>query len=456
MGRKYNYDYIIIGSGPAGSAAALSLAKAKKRIALVEGRFFGGSHLNTRDVPYSAALNFSHNYYELSTHPALSHQDFSFSFPSLVSHQLHTIINAGGNDTSEFESAGITCIRGYANFLDNNTIAVDDKQYTANNFIIATGAHTNITGVNGTDRVNYLTPTTAIRIRRLPKAVMVIGGGSTGCEIAEYFAKLGTKVLITEMSSRLLPREDIEASQTISDHLANDLGVVVLPNCKVVALEQDNASKRVIFQNNNTEKMVRVDCIVFATGSAPNLDMGLENANVKYTNAGIKIDKYFCTSAKNIYAIGDCTCSDSSTTRANYEGRLLAANLIDKVKNAPNYKGLARITNTSPAIATIGLSEDDLLSRDRKYKKSIIYLSDTTAGKIANLNYGFVKLLANRSNHIIGGCIIAPNADLMANEISLAIRNNLTALEIASTPHVADNFSYAIQLAAKQLATQKK
>ena len=90
MGRKYNFNYIVIGSGPAGSAAALTLAKSKKRVALVEGKYFGGANLNTRDIPYSVALDFAHTYHKISHFPEFSHQDFSFNFPTIVAHQLKT------------------------------------------------------------------------------------------------------------------------------------------------------------------------------------------------------------------------------------------------------------------------------------------------------------------------------------------------------------------------------
>lgn len=457
MGRKYDFNYIVIGSGPAGSTVALTLAKAKKRVALIEGKSFGGSNLNTRDIPYGVALDFAHTYHKISRLPEFNHQDLSFNFPTVIAHQLKAIIESGGNSEKSFEKAGVICIRGFANFLDNNTIAVGDQKFTANHFILATGSHLDVSSIAGTEAVNYLTPDTALKTRRLPKAVLVVGGGSTGCEIAEYYAKLGAKTLIAEKSSRILPKEDPEASQTLTDHFTNDLGITVLTDCKVVAIEQDDLSKRVIFQNNHTEKMVRVDCIILATGNKPNLDCGLENTGVKFQKTGaLKIEKSFQTSAKNIYAVGDCVNDESSTERAEYEGRLLASNLINKTKNIANYKGFARTTGTSPAIVTIGSNEVELKKSKRKYKKAIIYLSDISASKIYSNHHGFVKLLADRSGHIIGGCIVSDHAEDMAGEISLAIRHHLTALELASTPHIANHFNYAIQLVAKKLIANKK
>ncbi len=457
MGRKYNFDYTIIGSGPAGSAAALGLAKSRKRIAIVDGEHFGGSRLNTRNVPYGVALDFAHAYATLSTYPEFGHQDLSFSFPTMISRQLQAIAKSGGDNKQLFESANIACIDGYANFLDPHTIAVGEHQYTSAHFILATGAQLKSPEISGLDSVNYLTPATAIKTRRLPKAVFVVGAGSTGCEIAEYFAELGTKVLIAEMAERILPREDKEVSTVLSEYLSTELGVTVLPSCKVVALEQDSLSKSVIFQTGRSEKMVRVDCIVLATGNQPTVDYGLENAGVKYQHSGIKVNRYFETSARNIYAIGDCIGGESSSERAELEGSMLASNIVNKTRNSLNYNGFTRVIDTYPQVATIGLNEDDLLRRDRKYYKATVNLTDTIAGSIYDMDYGFIKLLTDkRGGHIIGACIVAPHAALMAEELALAIRHGLTAAEIASTPHLADSYNYAIRLAAKAIITKKK
>lgn len=456
MGRKYDFDYIIIGSGPAGAAAALTLAKGKRKIAIVEGGDFGGSAMNTRDIPYSASLSFAHTYDHVTNIPEIRGQDIHYNFPTIVAHTEHIARLTGAGDKNRFEDAGITCINGNANFLDSNTIAVGEKKYTSSIFILATGSTLKATEISGLDTVNYLTPATAIKARRLPKAVLVVGGGASGCEIAEYFAELGTKVLIMERSEHLLPREDKEVGETMAKYFTDELGMMVLTSCRVVALEQDNTSKKVIFTTNRQEKMVRVDCIVLATGSQPILDYGLENAGVKYKPTGILVDKLFQTSAKNIYAIGDSIgAADTSYERAEYEGTILGTNLLHRAKNIVSYAGFARITDTYPQIAVVGMNEYDLLKRDHKCKRATVNLTDTLNSKIHGMEYGFVKLLADHNNRIIGATIVAPNASEMISEIAVAVRHRLNALEIASTPHPALSYSAAIKLAAKQIVNKK-
>lgn len=453
MGKKFDFEYIIIGSGPAGSAAALDLAHAKKRVAIVEANKFGGTNLNTRDVPGRAGLYFSHLYANLldSAKFGLSAMNLNFNYPTLVSWKEHVVTEAGGDNRKVFEDAGITCIRGFANFLDGHTVAVGDRKFTAARFILATGSELMTGGISGVETVNYLTPETATELRRAPRAVVVVGGGAAGCEIAEYYAELGAKVLIMEMSGRLLPREDKEVGETLADYFTNKLGMMVLTGSRVVALEEDAQGKKIIFVNNGHEKMVRVEAVVLATGYQPALDYGLPNAGVKYRKTGILVDKTLQTTAKNIWAVGDAIGGESSTERASYQGSFLVNSLLSRSKTLLNYSGFARVIKTCPEIAVVGMNEDDLLRRDRKYNKVIVPLSEVTASKITDFDSGFVKLITDKGGKIIGATIMAPGAELMASEIAVAVRHRLSALEIASTPHTMNSFAMAVKLAAKRL-----
>lgn len=452
MSKKYDFQYIVIGSGPAGTTVATTLAKAKKSVAVIEDRFFGGSNLNISDVPYAIALDFSHTFSKFASYPEVLGHSFSFNMPSLISRELNTIIAAGGNDRKLIEETGAVCFNGFANFLDPHTVAVKTKKLTARNFILATGAHLKATEIAGLDTTSFLTPETALKARHLPEVIAIVGAGHTGCEIATYYAELGAKVILFDMNERILPREDAEVSAALTNYFTNRLGTTILYTCKVVAIGEDADSKYVIFRFGDTEKMVRVSDIVLATGSEPNIDFGLDNAGVKFKNSGITVNKYFETSAKNIYAIGDCIGGESSTDIAAQQGLTLATNLIQKKSKTPiNYKGNIRFINTPIPVATVGFNEYDLARRDRKCKKATINLSDITAGKIDHLPCGFVKLYADSNRYIIGATILAPHADLIAQEIAFAIRHHKTALELASTPHPQNSYTYAVKLAARKL-----
>lgn len=452
---KYDFRYIVIGSGPAGSSAALTLARAKKSVALVEGRYFGGTNLNTRDVPYGVALDFSHHYSQLLSYPEVKNHKIGFKLSALPTRELRTIIDVNTDNRKAYEEAGVICLEGFANFIDPHTITVGQKRFTAEYFILATGSHLNTNNISGTDYVRYYTPEEAIKTTRLPEVIAIVGGGSTGCEIASYYAELGTNVILFESSPSILPREDADVSQVITDYFTEQLNINILTNSQVIAIDQDEYSQSIIFNQSGSEKVVRVGAIILATGSIPSLDYGLDQAKVKSKPTGIIVNRLFQTSTRHIYAIGDCLgLPDSSTDRASHEGTALAINLINGTKTITNYQGISRIINTYPEVAAIGFTEAELTKQKRKYKKSVIKLSDTVAGKIHNLPYGFVKLLVDRNRHFLGAAIVAPNASLMIGEISLAMRHNLTPLEIASTPHISTSYNEAIKTAARQLLSK--
>lgn len=451
MGKKYNFDYIIIGGGPAGYTAAFTLAKTKKRIALVEESIYDDNFIS-RDIPYATSLDFAHTFFKFTHYPEMSGQDLHYNFPTIVAHQ-NTVINSFLEEQKTLlEKNNITHIEGHAHFLNSHTIAVNDVQYSSETFILATGSELKTTDIAGLETSKYLTPTTAIRIRRLPKYAFIIGGGPTGCEIATYYAELGAKVIIMEKEPRLLPREDEETSACLTEYFTHKLGILVVANAEVVAIEEDKVSKQVIYKTGNQEKSVRIDNIILATGFKPRLDCGLENAGVKVKpNGVIATNNSFQTTAKNIYAIGDCLGNESSTERVEYQASLLASNLIKKGKSLPSYHGFARVTNTSPEIATVGFSEARLKKLKRKYKKSIVYFKDLPISKITRSSYGFVKILTDRKNHVIGATIVAPHASLMIGELSVAVRHHLTVLELTGTPHISNDYPLAIKLAAKNL-----
>jgi dihydrolipoamide dehydrogenase len=284
----------------------------------------------------------------------------------------------------------------------------------------------------------------------------VVGGGAAGCEIGEYYAELGAKVLVLEMTGRILPREDEEVGKTLAEFMNKERGMMVLPDCRVTKLEKDAISRRVIFVNNGRERMVRVDTIILATGSMPSTNLGLENAGVTYKKSGIVVDRNFQTSAKNIFAIGDCIGGESSTERAEYQANFLSNLLTSRTKATVNYNGFARVVRTYPEVACVGYNEDDMIKRDHVFHKAVVNLGDTIAGKAASFDKGFVKLIVDNNGRIIGGSVVAPNAESLISEIAMAVRYHATVLELATLPHPANNYSAAIRLAAREIALKKR
>lgn len=456
MKKRFDYDYIIIGSGPAGTAAALNLAKSSRlRIAIVESGKLGGSYVNGRDLPYDVALGFAHSLNSIARggKTGLAGADMHFNYPTTTYHRESIIKKISNDLRTNLKAAGITIIEGLANFLDANRIAVGEYQYSAKRFIIATGAKT-VSNISGVTMMDYLTPETALGLKRLPRVVCVVGGGPAGCETAQYFAELGVKTILLELTDRLLPREDTEAGTILNDYFTDELGITVLTNARAVAIRRDEISDCVIFSQNGQEKMVRVEAIVIATGSEPNVDLGLENAGVKYKYTGITVDSRFKTTAKNIWAIGDVIGGESSTDLANYQGAYLAQHLTKHVNNLPNYDGFARVTRTFPCIATVGVNEDDMRRLGRKYNESTVFLPIAAASMTKDFGRGFVKILTDKNGLVIGATIAAPGAEDLIQELALAVSARMNITKLANAPHLNNTFSIVIRVAAKQLASK--
>ncbi len=451
--RRFDYDYIVIGSGVAGGSSAIMLAGAGKKVALVEADKWGGEALNYSDVPFSALFHASHLLAQSvdGAKFGLSSSSLRFNYPTLMNWKNTAMRRAGANSKKDFESAGIDTYRARAHFLSPYELSVGTKTLSARKFIIATGANLTDTGIKGLDDVDYLTPSSVLTLTRLPRTIFIVGAGSTGCELAQYFAELGVKVLIADIAGRLLPQEDEEVGQVMDDTF-NSLGVKVLTQSRVVALAHGPASKKVIFLRGGQEKSVRIDEVLLCTGSAPATDIGLENAGVKYSREGIKVNQYLQTSMKHIYAAGDIIGGLSSSEKSIIDARVASSNSVNRSKLTANYSGLIRVTRTFPQIATIGPTEDDCIKRDRKVRKVIVPLGSIETSNTQDFRNGFIKLLTDRSKKIIGATIVAPNATLLAQEIAMALRYGLTAQELADVPHVASDWGELVRIAASRLS----
>ena len=451
---KYNFDYIVIGSGAAGSAITQIPLPKKQKVALIEARNFGGSGLNERDVPLSASLNFSHLYHQAQTgiKMGLSSANLRFNYPTALNWQRSTIKKSTANYKQQLETLGISYYKGIAHFLNPHTIAVNNEQLTASKFLIATGATDNLTGITNLENIPYLTPETAIKSPKKLKNIFIIGGGSTGCELAQYFAELGTKVIIAEAYDHLLPEEDHEIGQCLEKFFSSRHHIKILTGAKVVALEDDaKKGKKIIFVQEGSEKSTHAETVILATGKTPNIDLGLENAGVKVVDNRIKVERTLQTSCHHIWAAGDVIGGQSSTEKAAYEGLVAANNMIKNGRALVNYSGFIRITDTYPQIAKVGLNEAECQQLGQKSKSVIVPLSETPASITSNFQAGFLKLTTDKKGIILGATAMMPNAALVLQEISLAIRHGLSVTELASTPHPANSWSNIVRVAARKI-----
>ena len=457
MSKRFDYEYMVIGGGTTGMAAAIQLANAGRKVALVEQNKWGGYN-QIYDIPQGILLNFAHSYAEAvaGCRMGMSSANLRYNYPTVLRYK-EKILRKAAITRKSLEEQGIVCIRGKAHFVGNYDVAIEGQgQISASKFLIATGATLNVADISGLETVEHLTPSTALEVEKPPKAVLVVGGGATGCEIAQYYAELGAKVVIVEMADRLLPKMDEEVGQVMEQYFAKRLGIKVFTQTKVIALEKDKVSKRVVFLRGGQEKTVRVETIVLATGSIANTDIGLKNAGVSFDRNGIIVDKTLQTSARNIWAAGDVLGTTSSTERASYTGDVAVINMLGRGKTFVNYNGFMEVVNTYPQIASVGMTENELRKKTRRYFKTLVPLSAAPVAIVRDYKIGFLKIIADSQGNVLGASMIGPNAADVLQELSLAIRHSLPLVQVASSPHASSEWNNLVKVAAKKLLMAKK
>lgn len=453
---SFDYDLIVIGSGAGGSAAAAIAARAGKRVAIIEEDTFGGDSPNWSDVPTKALLHAARVYDE-GRHAGrfgLRTSTLGYNYPSIRNWKNLVVQRTGAaNNRRFYENNGVSAFNGKAHFLTPHEITVNRRHLSAAHFLIATGSSWIIPKIQGLDEIEYFTPRTILEALRPPKSLLIIGGGQYGIEIAQLMATFGTKVHIVEQAGRILPHEDPEVAETVERILTEQKGASILTHTRVLSVEKEGLSKKILISRGGVEKHIKVDEVLIAAGRLPNVDLGLENASVRHTPKGIEVSEQLQTSTRHIYAAGDVLGRDSNTHSALLESRIAAHNILERTKLTPDYTATPSIIFTYPEIARVGLSEDDCRRRDLSVKKAIAPLSIIARSNTADFRDGFVKLIADKKGVILGGTIIAPNAGEMIHEIGLAVKHGLTATQLADTPHAFLSWSEAIRVAAQKLVS---
>lgn len=454
--QKFDFDLIVIGSGAGGSAAATLAARAGKSVAIVEADTFGGDSPNWSDVPTKALLHAAQLYDEARSGArfGLRSGTLGYNYPSIRAWKELAVRRTGaGGNRKYYENENISTFRGRAHFLTPNEISVNRRQLSASHFLIATGSRWIQPDIQGLDQVQYLTPRTILEAIRPPKSLYIIGGGAVGVEIAQLMAIFGTKVYIADIAGRLLPQEDEDVGVLMEKLLATHKGVTALTQTRTLAVEKENIAKRVTYSRGGIEHSVRVEEVLVAAGRVPEVDLGLENAHVAYTPKGIDVNEFLQTSSKHIYAAGDVLGQDNSYTHtALLESRISAHNILHRTKSSPDHTASPRLTFTYPGIASVGMNENECLKRDLHVKTGIAPLNSIARSNTSDFRDGFVKVIADRKGTVIGATVVAPHAAEIIHELALAVKYELTAAQVAQTPHAFLSWSEAVRVAATRAA----
>lgn len=455
MSSRFDYDLIVIGSGAGGSIATAIAAHHNKKVALIESNALGGDSANFGDVPTQSLLNVARIYGEAREADMFGIRSgaIGYNYPTIKAWKDKVVSRVGeGGSKRYYESLGVQVVLGLAHFISPHEISVNRRHLSADHILIASGGEWVIPDIEGLQKFGYLTPRSALDLIRPPKTMFVIGGGTTGLEFTRLFSTFGSKVYVSEIAPRLLPREDQEVGELMTTILSKRNGITPLVETRVIRITREGLSRRVHYIQGNDEKSVRVDEILVASGKSPQIDIGLENAGVAYSPRGIEVGVHLQTSAKHIYAAGDVLGGFGLTHVAVMESRVAAHNILNKNKLTPDYTAVPRISYLVPEVASVGFSEDDLIKRDLSYHKSVVPLSLIGRANITNQRDGFVKILADKKSRLIlGATVVCPSAGEVIHELTLAIQHDLTVDMVANTLHAFPSWSEAVRVACAKI-----
>ncbi len=458
--QTFDFDVAILGAGSAGFAAARTTAAAGLKTALLEGgREVGGLCILRGCMP-SKALLYAAEVRHLAQHGAtwgLRPGRVGFDFKKVMARKAAMIADFAGYRRRQLEHGKFTFLRAQASFIDPHTLQLrPGGRLTARHFVIGTGSVVSPPPLAGLDSVGYLTSDHALSRERLPRSLIVLGGGATACELAQFFARFDVAVTQIQRSPHLLKQFDPEASATIETVFRRE-GIKLFTNTRLLRATRQGRLKVIEFAQGRKRHRVAAEEILLTLGRSPNTaTLGLERAGVKTENGRIIANARQQTSAPHIYAAGDCTGPHEIVHIAIQQGETAAANIVHPRRpRAMDYRLLTSVVFTDPQVALVGLTETAAIARKIPHRAASYPFDDHGKSLIMEARDGFVKLLADpNTGEILGGACVGPSGGELIHEVIVAMAQRMTVQAFAATPHYHPTLAEIWTYPAEELATQ--
>jgi len=461
---SFDYNVIVLGAGSAGLVSAYIGSTVKARVALIEKHKMGGDCLNTGCVPSKTLLRSARLVQEAreSQRYGIRSMDAKFSLSEILDRVRTVVARIEPNDSPErYRSMGVDVIEGAGTVVSPWSVEVDGRTLSARSIILATGAEPLVPPIEGLDRVDYLTSDTIWALDALPERFVVLGGGPIGCELAQAFARLGSKVTIVEMADRLVPREDPDASEALMRRL-RDEGVTIATGHKAAKFEASaDGGGTLVCERDGEEVSVQFDRVLVALGRrARTRGFGLEALGVEVAGNGtIDVDPWLRTNFPNIYVCGDAAGPYQFTHVAAHQAWFASVNAL----LAPfwsfrvDYRVIPWATFTEPEVARVGLNETDAHEQDIDYEVTRYSLEDLDRAIADGQDAGFVKVLTEPGkDRILGATIVGHHAGELISEFVLAMKHGLGLNKILGTIHIYPTMSEANKFAAGEWKKARK
>ncbi len=449
------YGMIVIGAGAGGLAAARS-GNSKGKIALVEAKRPGGECTFTGCVPSKTLVDVAGRVARVRDRGHWGIRgDVEVDLGTVLRHVREVVEEIAQDESPDkLRAEGIDLVEGRARFLDPHAVEVSGRVLRSERFVIAVGAWPEIPAIQGLDGLPILTNETIFTLEETPHRLAIVGGGSVGCELAQAFARLGVGVSLLEANERVLTAEEPEASDTVRRVLERD-GVDVRTGMR---LSQGLPGPTLELGSG---ERIGASHVLITTGRRPHTeDLGLEAAGVNTNEQGsIVVDNRSRTSAKHIYAVGDCAHHLKFTHVADEQGRMAARDAFSRMPHRLDNSALPWVTFTDPEVGRVGMTEQGAYERfGERARVAVMPIGRTDRGRCSGERDGFVKLIAapGRFMGTLGGgrlvgmtAVCSAGGELIA-EGALVMRGGMLAGRIAQTVHAYPTWSIAVRQAAAQ------
>ena len=450
----YDYDVLIIGSGPGGYVAAIRAAQLGLKVACAEGReTLGGTCLNVGCIPSKALLHAS-EYYDAAANGTMAKMGVDvtpkLNLPVMHAQRIDAVTQLTGGIAFLFKKNKVDWLKGYAQFTSADTLTIAGKSYRAKHIVIATGSSvTPLPGVTVDQKV-VVDSTGALELPKVPKRMVVIGGGVIGLELGSVWRRLGAEVIVVEFLDQLLPGMDMDIRKE-SAKIFKKQGMALRLSTKVtgVTVKGSKATLTLEPSAGGSAETLEADCVLVSIGRRPNTDgLGLDAIGLAPNQRGqIEIDHEFRTSGPGVWAIGDVVPGPMLAHKAEDEG-IAVAEYIAGGTGIVNHAVIPGVVYTWPEIAGVGLTEDQAKELGEIKVGKFPMLANSRA-KTNHEPDGFVKIIADaKTDRVLGVWAIASVAGTMIAEACVAMEFGATSEDIAYTCHAHPTHSEAIKEAA--------
>jgi pyruvate/2-oxoglutarate dehydrogenase complex dihydrolipoamide dehydrogenase (E3) component len=446
------FDLVIIGAGSGGLTAAGFAAQLGAKVALVEKNRIGGDCTWTGCVPSKALLKAAKIAHEMRT---ASRFGISANPPDVDMTKVRAYVRQAIEQVYQFESPeelhkqGIEVIQGAARFVDARTIMVGEQLFRSRSFLLTTGAHPQIPSIDGLNEVPFVTYERIFDNDKLPRSMIVVGGGPIGMEMTQAYQRLGAQVSV--VADRLLPKEEPEA-RVVMQRVFEREGVRLVCGRARSARRQGD---EILVATDREE--ARGDLLLIAGGRRPAVEgLDLEKAGVNYSPKGIAVDDHLRTNVKNIYAAGDVAGGYQFTHFAGWQA-------FQAVRDALLPGGASGLTDlvpwvtfTDPEVAHVGLTEEQARTEFGENVKVCLWEMGRTDRAICEDDRdGFIKIVAKKNGGLLGATAVNARAGETITEVVVAIKQDMNLSDLAGTIHAYPTYSTAVQQLAAELAIER-